>query len=88
MYNLYIFGVTCTLFKLLHILYSCPLTDVNECEVQPVICDPQREFCLNTEGSFDCKCRLGYVLSDAGSCIGKFADRYVLVIWYCVYNIY
>lgn len=34
-------------------------TDVNECILDPHIC-PRDSTCVNTQGAFDCKCRLGH----------------------------
>ena len=59
-------------------MYSCSflITDINECEAHTYACHPEHEYCLNREGGFDCKCKLGFVLSDDGSCIGKFGKLY------------
>lgn len=38
------------------------LPDINECEVEPNIC--QFGTCTNTPGSFQCTCQPGFVLSD------------------------
>lgn len=39
-----------------------PFPDINECEVEPNIC--QFGSCTNTPGSFQCTCQPGFVLSD------------------------
>lgn len=39
-----------------------PFPDINECEVEPNIC--QYGSCTNTPGSFQCTCQPGFVLSD------------------------
>lgn len=41
-------------------MFSLP--DINECEVEPNIC--QFGTCTNTPGSFQCTCQPGFVLSD------------------------
>ena len=42
--------------------------DINECEADNGNCS---QICVNTEGSFECSCRVGYVLgSDGTSCSG------------------
>ena len=48
-------------------LYIDPLvlTDIDECEEIPEICD---QDCHNTEGSFYCSCRDGFVLGHDGEC--------------------
>ncbi len=43
-------------------LSYCPFPDINECEVEPNIC--QFGTCTNTPGSFQCTCQPGFVLSD------------------------
>lgn len=49
-------------------------TDINECNVEPNIC--QFGTCKNTPGSFQCICQPGFVLSDNGRrCFGKIALR-------------
>lgn len=50
-------------------LYSCIFlsrivffsSDVNECELQTDECN---HHCINTEGSYNCKCNIGYLLQD------------------------
>ena len=46
------------------------LTDINECGVSNGGCS---HICTNTEGGFECSCRVGYTLdSDRKSCSGTF----------------
>lgn len=53
-------------FFLLHTI----LLDINECEVEPNLC--QFGTCTNTPGSFQCSCQPGFVLSDnKRRCYGK-----------------
>ncbi|KAH9643953.1 hypothetical protein HF086_016503 [Spodoptera exigua] len=45
--------------------------DVDECVEGTHICD-QHQQCLNTNGSYDCYCKLGYELDiTTGACVGK-----------------
>ena len=49
-------------------MYSQFLVDINECDVSNGGCSHN---CTNTEGSFECSCRVGYTLdSDGKSCSG------------------
>ena len=34
-------------------------------------CHPDRAYCLNRDGGFHCKCKVGYKLSDEEECIGN-----------------
>ena len=44
------------------------LTDINECDANNDGCSHN---CTNTEGSFECSCRVGYILdSDGKGCSG------------------
>ena len=52
--------------------YCFLTTDINECERETHTCHPDRAYCLNRDGGYDCKCKDGYVLSDDGDCIGNF----------------
>lgn len=46
------------------------MADIDECERNPLLC--HGGTCLNTDGSFECECPTGYVLSnDASVCQGK-----------------
>ena len=45
-------------------------TDINECERATATCDPDRAHCLNRDGGYQCKCKVGYTLV-GGNCIGK-----------------
>ena len=51
-------------------------TDVNECEEMTDNCHPDRAYCLNKDGSYQCKCKVGYILSDEEECIGNVADSF------------
>lgn len=66
--------VICTVCTFLNILLcTYPLhTDIDECMLSP--CDHQ---CENTDGSFLCECRPGYILSSDGTtCLGKQASHH------------
>ena len=45
------------------------MLDRNECEDGSAIC-PANSDCLNTDGSYNCRCTEGYQLNEAGNCIG------------------
>ncbi|XP_033109507.1 fibrillin-2-like [Anneissia japonica] len=45
--------------------YNRDCQDVNECQVLPNICENGR--CLNTQGSFQCQCNIGYILHPDGT---------------------
>lgn len=53
-------------------LYLFLLLDINECVEGTHLCD-QHQSCLNTNGSFECHCKLGYELeTTTGACVGEF----------------
>lgn len=58
--------------------------DVNECEIGNGGCDHE---CTNSQGSFECTCRTGYLLAaDNATCLGKgFQEMYRFVYHDCVY---
>lgn len=46
--------------------------DIDECETNP--CPPKTK-CINFNGGFQCsapvRCKIGYEMNEAGSCVGK-----------------
>lgn len=64
------FVCTCTIKKL------CALSDTNECLNLPC-----NQICTNTNGSFECTCRPGYVLLDDGrSCQGMYLSSVFMIL--------
>ena len=52
----------------IHVVYYFIFTDINECAESNGGCSHN---CNNTEGSFECSCRDGYILdSDRKNCLG------------------
>ncbi|XP_052691021.1 uncharacterized protein LOC128168863 isoform X6 [Crassostrea angulata] len=43
-------------------------TDINECNISDNACNSYTEECINTDGSFICKCKDGFTNSTNGSC--------------------
>ena len=54
------------------LIISCPLlhADINECK-HANIC-VANSHCKNTEGSYQCICKTGLVMSDTGKCFGEY----------------
>ena len=49
-----------------------PFIDIDECSDNTDSCDNTNGICINDVGSYHCKCKDGYKLSDDGkTCIGK-----------------
>lgn len=47
--------------------------DYNECNVNPNVCgDPSAAVCINSAGSYNCRCNPGYKISDR-KCIGRYS---------------
>uniref|UniRef100_A0A8W8N7V2 Fibrillin-1 n=1 Tax=Magallana gigas TaxID=29159 RepID=A0A8W8N7V2_MAGGI len=44
-------------------------TDINECNISDNPCNSYTEECVNTDGSFICKCKEGFTNSTNGNCI-------------------
>ena len=60
--------VYCCPMRVCNLRYNVFLIDINECEDNNGGC-PQ--LCKNTEGSFECECDVGYMLSlDGKTCTG------------------
>lgn len=51
----------------------CIFSDIDECDPanRQDNCDDEKQECVNTEGSFKCKCKKGYVITTKG-CEGKY----------------
>ena len=47
---------------------KCFSVDINECSVENGGCGHE---CINRDGSFECRCRSGYRLTNERECIGK-----------------
>ena len=51
-------------------------TDINECDDNNGGCS---QICNNTEGSYECSCRNGYVLdNDRSNCLGTYILSWIL----------
>ena len=44
-------------------------TDIDECELETDMCDPNHAVCTNNDGSYDCSCIVGF--SGNGRTCGK-----------------
>ena len=52
------------------VLLSSCITDVNECLHMTSLCENGE--CVNNDGSYRCKCKMGYQLDDTGKkCVGE-----------------
>lgn len=56
----------------IHPCYICSLLDINECALDPDIC--QNGICENLKGSYRCMCNIGYESDTSGkNCVGESA---------------
>lgn len=64
------FSVAQTYSKCMYvILYDDCFLDINECVMQGICNNGQ---CVNAQGGFQCECKQGYALDDAGKdCLGR-----------------
>ena len=44
-------------------------TDINECDSKIPVCDDHKD-CINTNGSYECRCSDGFEADDHDNCIG------------------
>lgn len=63
-----------TLFYIMRHIFiymiPCPLLDINECALDPDIC--QNGMCENLRGSYRCICNIGYESDTSGkNCVGE-----------------
>lgn len=50
------------------------VADVNECLHIPSLCENGE--CVNNDGSYRCKCKMGYQLDETGKkCVGEYLNR-------------
>lgn len=57
-------------FLTLHCLFFFAVTDVNECLHIANLCENGE--CINNDGSYRCKCKMGYQLDETGKkCVGE-----------------
>lgn len=45
--------------------------DIDECKTGGHQCDKETEVCANTEGSYSCQCRDGYITKSDGKCVPR-----------------
>ena len=50
---------------------TSPFTDADECQTFKNLCHPSRADCINTVGSYDCRCKSGYQ-GDGFNCTCRF----------------
>ena len=62
-------GITIVLLLIVINIITNNLTDINECIVYGGICGNDK-LCFNTDGSYSCRCLIGYTLSSDGRCRG------------------
>lgn len=61
----------CIFLRVLQWISRFYLSDIDECERNPLLC--RGGTCVNTEGSFQCDCPLGHELSPSREdCVGEF----------------
>lgn len=58
-------------YTYLFIPLSSICVDINECKTHKDNCDRKTSTCLNTVGSFTCKCKAGYEKNSKGVCEGQ-----------------
>jgi len=56
----------------------CVLTDIDECAVNTDTCHPTKAMCVNTQGSYECKCFGGY-FGDGRNCSDVAYAVYTLI---------
>jgi hypothetical protein len=61
-----ILNLKCSLMSKIYYFY---FIDINECIIQGVSCD-QNADCVNTVGSFECKCKVGFT-TNGYNCKGE-----------------
>lgn len=73
-----LFEFMCTMWNQFSYFFSSSsflLTDIDECERNPLLC--RGGTCVNTEGSYECDCPTGYSLSTDGSVCEGWSYKYV-----------
>ena len=56
--------------SVIHLHNLCPVSDINECALDPDIC--QNGICENLRGSYRCICNIGYESDTSGkNCVGE-----------------
>ena len=63
-------NTTHMLVKMCNRLTPKLITDIDECQLSMHLCS---QYCINTEGSYECYCGSGYALdaADNSTCLGK-----------------
>lgn len=79
--NVYWWGGT--IWVNIDIEYLYCVTDIDECERNPLLC--RGGDCLNTEGSFQCVCPQGHEIAPDGSaCLGEWGNHLDFLSFLCI----
>lgn len=63
-----------------------PSSDIDECDIGGV-CDNDKEYCVNTYGTFVCLCKKGFTWSEDRRCMRKYTGSNTVSIFNFSFNI-